>query len=315
MYVECPLVQTPYPPEYVQRSRELLDAVVGPLRGMSALRPMVRDATVRFPGYAAEIDHLGGLFGVDPIDLWLANLSYDMAIGLFGCSTMALATPDGPVLARNMDWVYEGRIARASCILPLPGGLSAAFVGAVGVVSGLSRRGFAVVLNAVPGGMDPRGFPVLLFLRHLLDEAGDFDDALARARTTPLASSALITLVGTRNDQRVCVERQPTAARERRPAGDEPLLATNHFRSLAYSDDWVCPRYQYLAEHAPRLPHPPRAEDLLGLLRDENVLQEITAQHVLAHPAGGVLRLFVPGELLNRPDAEGHGLAGMGRFF
>jgi predicted choloylglycine hydrolase len=217
-------------------------------------------------------------------------------MALFGCSTLALAGRDGPVLARNMDWPWSDLIARASCVTPLAAGLSAGFVGAVGVVTGLSRRGFAVALNAVLGdGPDPAGYPVLLFLRHLLDEAGSFDDAVDRASRTPLAASALLTLVGTENLQRVCVERSTREHRQRWPAGDEPLVVTNHYRSLG--PGYACPRYEYLTR-APCLPPDAAAEALLALLGHPSVRQDITAQHVLACPAAGTLRLFVPADLL-----------------
>src|SRR5439155_24347759 len=127
-------------------------------------------------------------------DLTLAKLSYDVLMGLYACSTVALATPGGPVVARNMDWSPEGKIARASCVMPTAHGLNPGPLGCVGVVTGLSRRGFAVVLNAVGcPRLEPAGYPVLLFLRHLLDRAADFDDALRLAQSTPLLSSALIT--------------------------------------------------------------------------------------------------------------------------
>ena len=41
----------------------------------------------------------------------------------------ALATPDGPVLARNMDWPHEALVARASCVTPTPHGQSAGYLG------------------------------------------------------------------------------------------------------------------------------------------------------------------------------------------
>src|SRR5260370_5026045 len=37
-------------------------------------------------------------------DVVLANISYDLVVARFGCSTVALATSRGPVVARNMDW-------------------------------------------------------------------------------------------------------------------------------------------------------------------------------------------------------------------
>ena len=137
--------------------------------------------------------------GADPIDLVLCTLSYDLLMGLYGCSTMVLATEDCPVAARNMDWSPTDLIARGEdCVVSTrahglgatPGDLRRP---APGVVTGLSHRGFCTcVLNAVGcDRLDPAGCPVLLFLRDLLDQAESFDDAVRMAESTSLMSSAL----------------------------------------------------------------------------------------------------------------------------
>lgn len=296
--IETPRLDSrPFPAPLQDASRALLASSVRlpPDPTLRDLAQMVRD---RYPAHRQQIDEAAAELGVDPLLLTLGQLNYDLQMGQFACSTMALATPDGPVAARNMDWWPADLIARASCVVPAGQGHSAGFVGGVGVVTGLSRRGFGVVLNAVVGGPpDLDGYPVLLFLRHLLDEALDFDDALRRATTTRLASSALITLVGTRNHERAVVERTPRHAEVRRPQGDRPLLTTNHYRQMAPPDEG-CDRYPCLTRWADDLPARPAAEDLLGLLRRGPVFNEITAQHIVMHPAAGVLRMWVPAELL-----------------
>jgi hypothetical protein len=211
-----------------------------------------------------------------------------------------------------MDWMMPDRIARASCIVPLENGVHAGALGATGIVSGQSRHGFAVILNAVlTAQVHWDGYPVLLFLRHLMDTAHSFEEAVELASRTPLASSALITLAGTRNDQRVCVERTSRTHQQRRPHGDEPLLVTNHFRRLAAPDG--CPRYEFLSRQLRRRPER-TVEELLELLNHENVRQDITAQHVLACPARGLFRLFVPANLLNNSH-RGDDYASLRRLF
>jgi hypothetical protein len=300
------LSSRPYPGHLVRAARALLaDAVQVPLGPMPA--ELARLVRARYPQHAAQVDEAAHDLGVDPLVLTLGQLSYDLTLSQYACSTVALATPDGPVVARNMDWMPTDLIARASCVVPTEHGLSAGFVGGVGVVTGLSRRGFAVVLNAVVGGgPDLDGYPVLLFLRHLLDEARDFDDAVERATTTRLSSPALITLAGTRNDQRAVVERAPTRAAVRRPVGDQPLLTTNHYRLLARADEY-CDRFSCLTGWARELPAAPRVEDLLGLLTRPPVFNEITAQHIVLHPPSGLLRMWVPSELLGGGGHSGAG--------
>jgi hypothetical protein len=255
------------------------------------------------------------LINGDPRDIALANLSYDLVVGALGCSTLVLPTPDGPILARNMDWWPEQPLARASYVIRcVEGGTwkfsSAGFPGAVGIVSGLSSRGFAVILNAVisPDPFCKTGYPVLLHLRRVVEDAADFNDALAMLSKQRLTTSALFTLVGTKNEERVVIERAPKRFALRRPCGDEPLLTTNDYRLLdqpAGGDKWdlevtSCSRYARLWHLATRKPkgEAPSNDELLYWLSDDDVRQEITAQHVVIRPALGEIRLFVPRHLV-----------------
>jgi hypothetical protein len=314
MYRECPLLDSTNRAGFLAPTRDLLASMVAVLNPGPEVRRAAAAMRARYPRHAAQADAGARLLGVHAEAILLGSLSYDLTLALFGCSTMALATPDGPVLARNMDWPMPEKIARASCVVPLEDGRHAGFPGTVGVVSGLSRHGFAVVLNAVPGSPpDLAGYPVLLFLRHLLDEARGFDEAVRWASDTRLVSPALLTLVGTTNDQRVCVERTPSAARQRWADGNHPLVTTNHYLQMALPSS--CPRYDHLCRHAPRLPARPPVEDLLDLLAHPEVRQDITAQHVVACPATDTLRLFVPAELLDEDHPERDDLASLRELF
>ena len=262
--------------------------------------------------FGREFKAAARLIGGDPRDIALANLSYDLIVGALGCSTVALPTPDGPVVARNMDWWPEGPLARASYALRCTRGgawqfTSAGFPGAVGVVTGLSSRGFAVVLNAVttPDPVCKTGYPVLLHLRRVMEDATGFDQALTMLSKQRLTTPGLFTLVGSHNDQRVVVERAPTRCALRWAEPDQPLLTTNHCRLLDHRvgrDAWdlertSCGRYDRLWHLASRA-GTPTDDELLYWLSDPGVRQEITAQHVLIRPARGELRLFVPGALV-----------------
>ncbi|HEX6983894.1 MAG TPA: C45 family autoproteolytic acyltransferase/hydrolase, partial [Planctomycetaceae bacterium] len=239
-----------------------------------------------------------------------ANLSYDLVIASLGCSTVALATADGPVLARNMDWAPERPLARASVRIDLVRAgrtvhRTANWPGGIGVVTGLSGHGFAVALNAVfhPAGPDRLGYPVLLFLRRLLDEATGFDDALRRLRTQRLTTAGLFTLVGRENSQRVVVERSPRQAVLRWAEGEAPLVATNHYQAMSVERGPLA--FGLTGTSADRCAalgdlvrgaaggHVGDAR-LLFALTDPAVIQSITAQHVVARPYAGELRLYVP---------------------
>lgn len=264
--------------------------------------------------FLREVRAAARLAGADWRDLTLANLAYDFVVSRYGCSTVALATPGGPLLARNMDWWPEDLLARASCHLHFESAgvrefTSAAWPGGVGVVTGLSRRGFALALNAVLARERflMTGYPVLLFLRHVLEDARDFDQAVLWCTRQRLMSPALITLVGRENHQRVVIERTPTRHALRRPNGDEPLIATNDYRSLDSSREGdrdvyltACSRYEALEEFldARSFPRNVSDDEILFRLADPRVMQSITAQHVVIRPRQESMRLCVPRSLV-----------------
>jgi hypothetical protein len=145
----------------------------------------------------------------------------------------------------------------------------------------------------------------LLHLRRVLEDAAGFDDALRLLSKQRLTTPGLFTLVGSRNEQRVVVERAPTRFAHRWAEPGQPLLTTNDYRLLdqrtgadAFNlERTSCSRYDrlwHLATHTAA----PTDDQLLYWLSDPEVRQDITAQHVLMRPARGELRLFVPRELI-----------------
>lgn len=314
------------PPEAIAQARRLLAAVMGEIPPLA--RWLADAVRLRTGGrFQAEAVALARAVGADWRDVMLANVSYDLMLAALGCSTVALPTPSGPVLARNMDWWPEDVLAQASYLLQYRRGgqvalSSAGFPGAIGVVTGMSQRGFAVALNAVlsPEGSSRTGYPVLLFLRRVLEDAEGFDAALAMLREQKLASPALVTLVGCENGQRVVVERTPTRHALRWGEPGRALVATNDYRLLfqpptgevaaphsthaaASREEAVhelyettCGRYAALRARLRNHDAGSEVEDsfLLYLLTDPAVMQSITAQHVILRPRAQAVRLFVP---------------------
>ncbi|MGE0433229.1 MAG: C45 family autoproteolytic acyltransferase/hydrolase [Planctomycetota bacterium] len=302
------------PDELWQMSRELVREVLADIPAQ--VEQYMGYLEGRFAPVMHEMNAVAARLGERWSRVALANVSYDLMVGRFGCSTMALATADGPVLARNMDWAPERALARASVQLERPDGMKiAGWLGLSGVVSGMSPFGFAVAINAVgcsePTRMD--GIPVLLFMRGLLEECrGGFDEALVRLQKTPLASPALITIVGKENHQRAVVERMPSRAALRVPAADgEPLITTNHYVSELDAPtggnelaDTACHRMELLGEITSRA-----ADDfggggktaatdhtLLDALTHDGIRMGITAQQMVMRPRSGTMRLVVPSE-------------------
>lgn len=320
-WIESPVVDIDYglpivdrylelPEQIAARGRRLLGELLQHIPNTAAaLVPIAAKLTAN--RFQPEIASLAKAVGADEQDILIANLSYDLALSLFGCSTIALPTPSGPIVARNMDWPQEEILAQSSCLLKYMqhGRLkfaNAGWPGAVGAVTGLSVNGFAVVLNAVSGpeGTNWDGYPVLLHLRRVLEDATDFDDALEQLSQQKLTSSALITLVGTENQQRVVIERTATRHALRWAEPDRPLVTTNDYRLLYKPTtsagpeiyQTTCHRFDYLTSFFDdHTSHSDACIDkLLFVLTDSNVLQSITAQHIVLQPAINDIRLFVP---------------------
>ncbi len=305
-------------PALIARARELLDALRAEAPpAATRLVPLVNLRTgFRFRREAKEIGRLGGY---DWRWVLLANVAYDLALSTMACSTVALATPDGPVVARNMDWCPEHKLAAASCTMRFVRGGRPAFTiagwpGAMGVVTGMSSRGFAVVLNAALSAQARSniGYPVLLFLRTLLEDAAGFDEAVEVLSRKKLFTSGLFTLVGTENRQRVCIERTPSRARLRWAEGDRPLVTTNSYiafsdASRACGDDRARPRfptsmarYGDLHRLVADIPAAGRGDSdaLLRALSHEGIAQDNTAQQVIMQPSRERIELYVPTRLL-----------------
>ena len=337
LWVHCPVINLDLdkppaqrhrniPPEALAKGRRLLEAVTQEIP--PAAKPLADLVRLRTQGrFHEEACSISRLIGGSWRDLVLANIIYDLALFRCGCSTIALETPAGPVLARNMDWCPEDLLAQTSYLIQSfrSGRLvyaNAGWPGGIGVVSGLSGRGFAIVLNAVLGleGVSVTGYPVLLHIRRVLEDAADFASAVSMLATERLAAPCLLTVVGTENDQRVVIERTPKRHAQRWAEPDRPLLTTNHYRLLhkfpnepsAESDEHStfqaldetsCDRYEALsglfADHAGD--REVGDEALLHALTDPAVIQDITAQHVIIRPAKKEIQLFVPRRLAEQP--------------
>ncbi len=261
--------------------------------------------------YQREARALARLVHGDWRAILLASLCYELTLSTVACSTMALSTPTGPILARNMDFHPERELARASALVRYTraGKLRfalAGWPGAIGAVTGLSAHGFALALNAVQclEGLRRSGEPVLLFVRRVFEKARSFDEAMSMCASTPLMYSALLTLVGTENNERVVIERTPSRSSLRFAVEDRPLLATNHYcqmlLSVAYTCDEVLTtsgsRFEalsaYWEKHAAGLPL--SDAELLYLLTSPQVEQWFTAQHVIARPAQQTIQMWTP---------------------
>ena len=300
----------------LELGRELLSAVMAQVPPL--MKPIADLARLRTAGrFTNEMKAIAARVETSWRDVMLGNLSYDLTLLSMACSTMALATSEGPVLARNMDFWPEGLLARASYLMRYRRGgkteyISAGWPGAVGIVTGYSARDtgrFAVALNAVmgPEKSSRTGYPVLLHIRRVVEDAKDFEDAVDMLSSQHIALPTLFTVVGMENHQRVVIERSPKRYAIRKAEGDKPLMTTNDYR-LLYSAGTTgehemygstCMRYDSLCRFTAELsPDKPVADEaLLYMLTDPGVQQEITAQHIIIRPGQDSMRCWVPRRL------------------
>ncbi len=324
-WVECPSIdlnlKTPHTDRYrdvphdaIERGSRLLRAVMAEMPwGARFLADVVRVKTRN--RFHAEASAFAKILGVSWREIVVANISYDLVLSMFHCSTIALPTPDGPVLARNMDWWPEDILAQTSYLVRCHNGgdlgyAIAGWPGAIGAVTGMAGRGFAVALNAVqcPDGLDKTGYPVLLHIRRVLEDAADFSSAVRMLSDERLVAPGLLTVVGIDNDERAVIERTPKRCAIRRAVANQPLVTTNHYRLLETApkqqsgaiDETTCGRYDSLTslckDHDAS--EPINDERLLYMLTEPSVIQEITAQHVIMRPRSKRIRMFVPRRLI-----------------
>ncbi len=126
-WVECPVFDVDYDRPIEQRYADAPSEILA--MGSRLLATMQQEPpdklwpvaeTIRLRTgnrFDKETNVLAEAVGVDWRDLLIANVSYDLVLAAFGCSTVALPGPDGPVLARNMDWWPEKVLAKSSCLV------------------------------------------------------------------------------------------------------------------------------------------------------------------------------------------------------
>ena len=308
------------PADVFAKGRRLLQAIMGEIpAGVKYVADAVR---LRTAGrFHAEARTLARRVDANWREVILANVSYDLALASMGCSTVALPTPAGPVLGRNLDWWPEEILAQTSCVIRSFRDGQLAFVnagwpGAIGASSGLSGRGFGVVVNAVlcAEGSSKTGYPVLLHIRRVLEDAQDFDTAVNMLSEEKLATSCLLTVVGIKNEERVVIERTPKQSAQRWGQCNKALVTTNDYRKMFKPQataageiyESTCMRYDALNRFFAEHPDDEKVSDsaLLYILSDPSVIQTITAQHIIMRPRQCEISLQVPRRLLGSQAAD-----------
>lgn len=170
-----------------------------------------------------------------PVEDVLFGQCFTDVYRLFGCSTLAAPSPEGTLLARNLDFPSMGRLGRYSVVVVArPEGkrpfVSVTWPGLVGVLSGQSASlALAVMVVHNADGALP-GVPFQLAFRQVLEEADDAAAAERLLRGLPLTVTNNLMVVDRQGDARV-LELHPEGIAVRHPDRAGHLVATNHFLS------------------------------------------------------------------------------------
>jgi acid ceramidase len=263
----------------------------------------------------AEIDDIAEGLRVPAREVVLANAAYDIA-GV-GCSTIVAATADGPLHARNLDWTFPRNLLKKHLTVARmrngPHGDYAlvTWPGMFGALTGIAPGRFSITVNFVQHDEDSGllqlakraiggHWPVAWVVRRALDEAKNFKAAVKMIQNEYVLSPVLITVVGTENDERVCIECGCDDYALRRPGADGPLIVTNHYQTDELEEHNVdldeldtCERYAALEELLAGKKVTSRGA--LAALSNDDVISSDTQHQVVMEPASGRLTVRIPG--------------------
>jgi len=132
------------------------------------------------------------------------------------CSAFAVATSEGLLIGRNLDWEDHGIAHRSGVVFlyapadaePL---LSVAWPGMVGVVTGMNRAGLVLTLNlAFAADAVGEATPSLLRLRQALETSRTLDAAVAALGSEPRTMPVNLLVASGREDRAVVLEQSGT---------------------------------------------------------------------------------------------------------
>ena len=186
--------------------------------------------------YWAEMEALAEQGSLPLTGVASGNLYYDALKLVIGCTAFAVDAPGGPLHARNLDWwTKNSMLARYTMVTNFVNGpagnfLTVGWPGFIGALSGLAPGRFAITLNAVLS-LEPMrpATPVVFLVRHVLEHARDFHQALRLLSQTPVPSDSLLLLTGTQPHEMAVIERTPSQHAVRRPAAAS-ICVTNDYQ-------------------------------------------------------------------------------------
>lgn len=243
--------------------------------------------------YLEEIDFIASISDFSPDQVLIANLYYDILKFYLGCTAFAVEHEETIYHSRNLDWHTENNLlGQRSRIFNFQRNGKTVFKtlswpGFIGALSGSKPGKFSLTLNAVSSNDSPEiALPVSFLLREILDSSDSFEQAKAVLENTMIASDCLILLSGNASKEMVVIERTPKRS-STRETDQGYIVVTNDYKQLknhlvggSILQSTSCGRHDR-AEELIRMNSPKNSEDCLGILRDNDVIMNITVQHMV----------------------------------
>lgn len=292
--------------DYTEEINQLLGCYLNDFSGEEELleRLDVFKEQIVSAEYLEEIDYIASISRYTANQVLVANLYYDALKFYFGCTAFALASEEGVLHARNLDWHTDDHLlSKHSCIFHFVKDgktvfKSVGWLGFIGVLSGVKMGKFAVTLNAVLSPDRPEvATPISFFLRDVLTSATSYDLAKAQLEGTAIASDCLLLLSGTNKDELAVIERTPTRFATR-TAENGCAIVTNDYKKLenvalkeGVLQSTSCGRFDR-AKALLQRSKPSNVEECFEILQDGQVMMGITVQQMVFNNRTGEIELI-----------------------
>jgi len=292
--------------DYKNETNELLGYYLNDFEGADFIFHLISDYKKQIISseYLEEIEFIASISDFSPDQVLIANLYYDVLKFYLGCTAFATEYNGTIYHSRNLDWHTDNNLlGKHSRIFDFQRNGKTIFKtvswpGFIGALSGMKPGKFSLTLNAVLSNDSPEiALPVSFLLRDILNSANSFEHAKTILETTIIASDCLILLSGTESKEMAVIERTPKRF-STRVSQNGYIIVTNDYKQLENNitgesllQSTSCGRYdraeQLIAIHSPE-----NSEECLEILKDREVMMNITVQQMVFNTKNGTIQLI-----------------------
>ena len=219
---------------------------------------------------------------------------------LVGCSSFACwddeSEDNNLIVGRNFDFYVGDDFAKNKVIVfmePTEGYrfASISWPGMMGVLSGMNEAGLTVTINAAKGAMPTSSaMPISLLTRHILQYAGNIEEAYEIARQYKTFVSESILIASANDGYAAIIEKTPekiaiyksqlSAVSDQQSVQSSRIVCTNHYQSEEFADD------EYNMENIATSDSPYRYERINELLDEMSPINAEEAVSILRNRYG-----------------------------